>query len=199
MNRLLVFVSVFLLCLSLLGCSSPEKRAQKLFDQGKYEEIIAQYPDVPLVKSARDTLDARERAKHTTDELMAYVDPWPDIRTPEERAAERLFRAGMYDSVFALYPKTPAANMARNAIADTLLRNGKISELIQKYPNTPAGWKARNEMANADWKRIDKLKGAERKAAIERFLLNSRNVGTEPVPKAQLELQQLNDNSERHP
>jgi hypothetical protein len=182
------FIAV-LACLLLFGCSSPAQHAQALFDQGKYEEVVAQYPDTPIAQAARDTLAAWDRARHEFDGIIVEDPDTPYADDPNEKAAERIYNRQHYDSVLQVYPNTHAANMARNAIAEQLYKERKLDELIRKYPNTPDGWKARNEWALIEWSKITKLKGAARKTAIESFISDSTHVGTKPYAAAKAEHQ----------
>jgi uncharacterized protein YcfL len=183
---------VLLACLLLCGCSSPEKRAQKLFNEGKYEEVIAQYPDLPIAKIARDSIAAKEEVEHHKYEQILASCPGPDtlaIDPEARRMAERMFLAGHYDSVLNKYQNTPAASQVRIALAETLYAEKQIDRLIAKYPNTPAGWKARNEVATAEYARISQLSGRKKTAALDNFLRNPRFAGTDAYAKALLDAQ----------
>jgi hypothetical protein len=174
--------------LVLSGCASPEQRAQKLFDQGKYEEILQKYPDLPIAKQAKDKVAEKLLAEGKYDEILANYSDTPSVTEATNKIAEKMVADKKYDEVLAKYPNTPVANMARNALADQLYNDKKFDELVAKYPNTPAGMKARNEMAKPEFEKIMKMPKAKKQKALEDFLKNPKFAGTEWAMKAQDEL-----------
>jgi len=183
-----VIAALIVVGLFLGGCASPEQRAQKLFEQGKYEEILAKYPDQPIAKQAKDKVAEKLVQEGKYEEVLANYSDTPSAAEATNKIAEKLVGEKKYDEVLAKYPNTPAANMARNAIADQLYNDKKVDELIQKYPNTPAGMKARNDMANDEWKKIEKMPKKAKVKAIEEFVKNPKFAGTEAAMKAQEEM-----------
>lgn len=102
-----------------LACSSPEKQAQKLFDEGKYEEVLMNFGDRPIAVLAR------------------------------QKIAERLLAEQRYNEVIKQYPDTPSATQAIEILADSLLAAGKYDELLQRFPNANAAASARKIMEEA--------------------------------------------------
>jgi len=192
MKRLIAVIAMLAVVGLLLGgCATPEQRAQKLFDKGNYEEILAKYPDLPIAKQAKDKVAEKLLAEGKYDEILAKYADTPSATDATNKIAEKLVAEKKFDEVLAKYPNTPAANAARNALADQLYNDTKIDELIQKYPNTPAGMKARNEMAKTEFDKIMKKPKKARQKDLETFVKNPKFAGTEFAAKGQEELNKL--------
>jgi hypothetical protein len=190
-RTLSVIVILTVLGLVLGGCASPEQRAQKLFDQGKYEEILQKYADLPIAKQAKDKVAEKMLAEGKYEEILKDYADTPSAADATNKIAEKLVAEKKYDEVLARYPQTPAANMARNAMAEQLYADKKTDELIQKFPNTPAGVKARNELAKTELDKIMKMAKKAKQAKLEEFLKNPKFAGTESSMKAKEELDKL--------
>lgn len=117
-----------LMILFLVGCSSPEQKARKLFDEGKYEEVVAQYPDLPIAQQAK------------------------------EKLAEKMFNEGDYAGVIEMYPDSPFASQAKMKMADDLLAKAQaqtdeaakkemLQQVVDQYPDTEAAAKAKEMLA----------------------------------------------------
>jgi hypothetical protein len=200
MKRSLQVVAVLLVVgLVVLGCASPEQRAQKIYDQGKYEEVIAKYPDQPIAKQAHVKIAEKLVQEGKFDEVLANYSDTPSKTEAETKIAEKLYAEKKYDEVLAKFPNTPAANLSRNALADLLWADydkskdaKKRDELVAKYPNTTAGMKARNELCSADMTKAMKVTvKAKKLAALEALVKNPRFAGTECAMKAQTEWAKL--------
>lgn len=190
-RTLSIFVILAVAAMLIGGCASPEQRAQKLFDQGKYEDILKKYADLPIAKQAKDKIAEKMLAEGKYEEILANYADTPSAAEATNKIAEKLVAEKKFDEVLAKYPNTPAANMARNAMAEQLFADKKIDELVAKYPNTPAGVKARNEMAKTEFDKIMKMAKKARQAKLEEFLKNPKFAGTEYAMKANEELQKL--------
>lgn len=200
MKRSFQMVAVLLVVgLILLGCASPEQRAQKLYDEGKYEEVVAKYADQPIAKQAHVKIAEKLLQEGKYEEVLKDYADTPSKTEAEAKLAERLYNDKKYDEVLAKYPNTPAANMSRNAMADALYADWdkskdekKRDELIAKYPNTTAGMKARNEVCKADMDKAMKIKKkADKVKALEALVKNPKYAGTECAMKAQEEWNKL--------
>jgi hypothetical protein len=200
MKRSFQMVAVLLVVgLVLLGCASPEQRAQKLYDQGKYEEVVAKYADQPIAKQAHVKIAEKLIQEGKYEDVLANYADTPSKTEAENKIAEKLYNDKKYDDVLAKYPNTPAANMSRNALADALYADWdkskddkKRDDLVAKYPNTTAGMKARNEMAKADFDKAMKNKAKKAKmTALEAIVKNPKYAGTEFSMKAQDEWNKL--------
>lgn len=192
MKRTLSVVSVLVvIALMAGGCASPEQRAQKLFDAGKYEEIMAKYANLPVAAQAKEKIAEKLLADGKFEEIMANYADTKFVGEAKNRIAAKLVAEKKYDEVLAKYADTPAANEARNQQAQMLYDGKKVDELVAKYPNTPAGMKARNEMAAAEWEKVSKLGKKDKIAKIEEFVKNPKFGGTETMMKAQEELNKL--------
>lgn len=196
MKRTLSVIAILaVLGLVLGGCASPEQRAQKLFDQGKYEEVLKKYPDQPVAKQAKDKVAEKMLAEGRYEEILANYADTPSATEATNKIAEKLVAQRKYDEVLTKYPNTWAANMAREGIADQLYENMKIDELVAMYPNTQAGMKARNEMAKAELNRIMKLGKKARVAALRAFLKNPRFQGTDSAIKLRMAVDRVKESS----
>lgn len=186
MKRLIAVVATLaMIALIVGGCATPEQRAQKLFDTGKYQEILDKYADQPIAKQAKDKMAEQMVAEGKYQEVVDNFGDTPAAAEAKNKLAEQLLTEKKYDEILAKYPNSPSANMARNALADALYAEKKIDELVMKYPNTPAGVKAKNEMAKEEFDKIMKKPKKDQKKLLEEFLKNPKFAGTESAMKAQ--------------
>ena len=89
MKKYVLLAGVVLLAamiVMVLGCSSPMAKAQKLFNEGKYEEVIAQYGSDPNVAAV--------------------------VTQAKEKVAEKMLTEGKYAAIVEMYPETMAAKEA---------------------------------------------------------------------------------------
>ncbi len=112
-----------LLVVLAVGCSSPMEKAQKLFNEGKYEDVLTQYGSDPNV---------------------AIV-----VTQAKEKLAAQMVTEGKYDSVLIRFPETAAAKDARNKLAEQLFLAKKYAEVIAKYGDTPWAIQAKIELDKA--------------------------------------------------
>lgn len=110
-------VSVFV----ILGCASPQQRAQKLYDAGKYEEVVVKYSNEPTAAGV--------------------------VQQSKDKIAERWLAEQRYQAVLDTFPNSPSAREARIRLAEQLLQQKRYQEAIQKYPETQAAAQARIELA----------------------------------------------------
>jgi hypothetical protein len=171
-----------------VGCSSPMEKAQKLFNEGKYQEVIAQYGNDPNVAAV--------------------------VTQAKEKLAAAMLSAGKYDSVLVLYPETAAAKEAHNKLAEQLFKSGNFAEVLAKYGDTPWAVQAKAELdkqqsattpggkpgqpavsaatekaAQVEFDRIMKIKMKDlRTKSLKEFAAKAEFAGTKAVQKAQQEL-----------
>ena len=166
---------------ALIGCSSPQQKAQKMIAAGQYEQVIALYQNDPNMASF--------------------------VTEAKNKIAEKLLADGKFSSVIELYPDSPAAKEARNKIAEGLLAEKKYQEILDKYADTPAApaaklalenekmqndaaqnagnEKERVAKANAELKRIMAIKIKDlRQKALKEFVANPLYKGTPALDKA---------------
>ncbi len=167
----------------VLGCSSPAAKAQKMFNDGKYQELIAQFGNDPNVSAV--------------------------VAQAKEKLAAQWVSEGKYDSVLALYPQTAAAKDAKEKLAEQLFNAKDYAGVIAKYPETSWAAKAKAELdkqaaatppaggvspakekaAQAELDRIMKVKMKDlRTKALKEFVANPQYAGTKAVTKAQAEI-----------
>ncbi|MBK6912053.1 MAG: hypothetical protein IPK53_00250 [bacterium] len=186
--RMLGFALLWL----VLGCASPAERAEKLFEDGKYEEVLARYPQEPAADKARDALAAKLLKEGQYQRVFTEFKGSPLAVEARVRYAEELLKAGKHEEVLSDFADTPAAIMAREMAAQTLYDAGRISEAAREYPQTPAGSRARDELARAEYERIMTFRSPdERRKALEAFITSSTFAGTTSFAQAQLELARL--------
>jgi|GEM_PF-3708626 len=149
--------------LALAGCSTPEQRAQKLFDQGKYEDVVSRYPDLPLAQQAKDKIAEHLLAEGRYADVLAQYPDSPSAAQAQDKLAEELFNQGKYSEVIAQYPESPAAAQAAETLAGELLaqaqaqtkadaRRPLLEQIIATYPATQAAVQAQTmltELAQA--------------------------------------------------
>ncbi|MBU0507674.1 hypothetical protein KKH27_02385 [bacterium] len=189
MKRLIAVVAALAVIVMIVGgCASPEQRAQKLFDEGKYQEVLDKYADQPIAKQAREGLAAKMVTEGKFQEVIDNFGDTPAAQDAKNKRAEQLLAEKKYDEILQKFPNTPSANVARSAVAEGLYAEKKIDELVMKYPNTPAGVKARNELAKEEFDKLMKKPKKDRKKLYEEFLKNPKYAGTESAMAAQKEL-----------
>jgi hypothetical protein len=191
-----VIAALAVIGLLLGGCASPEQRAQKLFDAGKYEEVLAKYPQTPVAEQAKEKVAEKLFNEGKYDEVVKTYGGTqfaPKAQQQlDEAAAKKMLDAKDFAGVVAKYPTSQAAGAAKNALADQLFADKKNwDELIAKYPNTPSGMKAKEELAGVEFKKIEKMPKKKKMTALEDFLKNPKYSGTSFVAKAQEALQKL--------
>jgi len=197
MKRTVAVIAVLaVIGLLLGGCASPEQRAQKLFDQGKYEEVLAKYPTTPVAEQAKEKVAEKLFNEGKYDEVVktyGQTSFGPKAQTAlDEQSAKKMYDSKDFAGVIAKYPNSQAAVQARNALADQLFADKKNwDELVTKFPNTPAAMKAKEELAKGEFDKIVKMPKKKKAAALEDFLKNPKYAGTSYVAKAQEEMAKL--------
>lgn len=102
--RTLVFLSAVMLIST--SCKNEQENAQRMFDQGRYKDLIAQYPDQPITQFAKEklqqaatadsiehVLQAREVAEAAEAEASrraSYVQAFNESKVYTESLANRL-------------------------------------------------------------------------------------------------------------
>jgi hypothetical protein len=181
------FVAILLVlaALYLVGCASPQDKAQKMFNAAQYEELVAKYGSDPQLAGL--------------------------VSQAKEKLAEKLLAEGKFQSILEMYPETAVAKEAKNKIAEGLLAEKKFQEILDKYADTPAAQFARLELeqakgnvpgapgnvdtnkggsdknakAQAEFDRIMKVRvPALRTKALKEFIANPVYAGTPAVAKA---------------
>jgi hypothetical protein len=73
-------IITMLVIVAAIGCASPEQRADKLFNQGKYQGILDKYPDCPAAEKAKQMLSQG----HVTGTPVTIM---PTVRTSSDNLA----------------------------------------------------------------------------------------------------------------
>ncbi len=178
--------------LLLLGCATPTERAEKLFEEGKYEEVLTRYPQEPAAARAKEALAAKLLKDGDFETVLKNFGDTPVALEARVRLADKLLAEGKIDEVLNKYSDTPAAIKAREQAAQALYDAGRITEAARDYPQTPAGGRAREELARAEFSRIQTFRSPqERRKALEEFVTSSLYAGTSTHAQAQLELARM--------
>ena len=131
----MAFIMAAVIGLLLLGCSSPAEDAQKMFTEGKYQELVTKYG---------------------SDAAMASI-----VGQAKEKLAEALFKEGKFDEVIASYPDSKYADQAKEQLAQQLFMQNKFDELIAKYPDSRAAARAKLAMEKARSDSLTAVTGAQ--------------------------------------
>jgi len=178
------------------GCASPEEKAQKLFGEGKYDEVVSKYPDTPTAEQAREKIAEKLYNEGKYDEVLKTFGQTPIAAKAkaqfDELSAKKLFDAKNYEDVLKQYPNSQTAMAARDSLGRKLYGD--------MYSN-PDGWEklraqfpmksdasGREVIAKGEYDRIIKLPARERKMAFETFVQNPQYKGTLADAKARKEL-----------
>lgn len=178
--------------LLILGCATPTERAEKLFQEGKYEEVLTRYPDEPAALQAKQALAAKLLKAGEFEKVMAEFGDTPMAHEARVRFAEQLLADDKVEEILEKYSDTPAAIKARERAAQALFDAGRVTEAARDFPQTPAGMKAREELARAEYDRIMTFKSPdERRKALSDFLSSSLYAGTGASLQAQIDLAKM--------
>jgi hypothetical protein len=134
-------VFMILVIILALGCSSPERRAQKLFNAGRYEDVIRLYPELGIAQEARCKIAERLLSEGQYREILDHYGNTPSAHPALERLAERLLLDGQFEKVAIDYPSTPAAAVAKDTLAERLYRQRKYRDVLDAFPSTKAAEK----------------------------------------------------------
>jgi len=187
-TRLLLACSL----LWLLGCATPAERAEKLYQEGKFEEVLQRYPQEPAAGKAKEALATRLLKAGEYERVIAEFKDTPVLHEARVKRAEQLLEQNQIDEILANFSDTPAAIRAREKAAQALYDAGRVTEAARDYPQTSAGQLARTELARAEFDRAMTFKSpAERRKALEAIVTSSLFTGTEAHVKAQTELAKL--------
>ena len=185
---LIVTLSVFAGLILALGCMSPAAKAQKMFNDGQFEQVIAQYGGDPAMSAI--------------------------VTQAKEKVAEKMLADSKYEAVIQMYPETAAAKEAKNKLAEQLFTSGHYTEVIAKYGDTPWAIQAKTKMdsiaaalqaakggkqaaasaakekaAQTELNSIMKIKMKDlRTKALNGFVAKPEYAGTKAVAKAHKEL-----------
>ncbi len=140
LTKYVIAVSVFaILCFvvwMILPDDPPERKAMKLFEQRKYQEVLLHYPNSPIAADAEDSL------------------------------AEVLFNAGKYSELLATYPGSRVAQLMRDSLAKKLFLEKRYQIVIDKFPDTEACMKSKEELAKVEFDSAMKIKDEYKRVMI---------------------------------
>ncbi len=136
---------LLLLAVILVGCDSDAERAQKLYDQGKYEEIVSTFggKDIPCVRSARERIAEKLLEQGRYKEILDNYQNTPSSQVALEKLAEEVLKEGRFEDVLMNYSATPAAIVARDSLAERLYIQKRYRDVLSAYPTTKAAEKVK--------------------------------------------------------
>jgi hypothetical protein len=122
----MAFIMATVIGLLLLGCSSPAEEAQKMFSEGKYQELVTKFGNDPALASV--------------------------VEQANDKLAEALLKEGKLEELVVKYPKSKFATQAKEQLAQNLFMNSRFDELMVKYPDSRAAvkFKLAQEKARGD-------------------------------------------------
>ena len=170
------------LVLCTTGCSSRPAAAQRLFEKGRYQQVIERYSDLEIARRAEAKLAEQLVAEKKYDEVLAKYPNTPAAYMAREGMAQKLYDEGKYQAVLDSFPNSKQAGAAKIRLADSLFATGQIDLLIQRFADTPIGKEAKEGRAAEEFARIKKLRGTERRQALERMV--SQYAGTPAATEA---------------
>ena len=175
-----------------LGCATPSERAQKLFESGQYEQVIARYPNEPVAQQARRKLAEQLLQAGDFQKILVEFSDTPAAALAGEKIAASWIEEEKYQQVLDSFPNTPSALIAREAVAQQLFDDGKVDILIDKYPNSKVGKEAREVLTRQAFESALAIADKNSKiAALEAILTNPLYAGTANYAQAQHELARL--------
>ncbi len=173
-SRILTLLAASVLAAVLLataGCQSRAASAQKLYDQGKYEEVVKQYPDLEIARRAHAKLGDKFLQAHQYDVVLK---DYADTRAAYQARldlADQMIKAGRYQAVVDSFPGTPAATIAKERLADSLYKAGNYDLLIAKFGETPQATQVKEQRSQEELAAAKKLKGEAKKKALEAVMV----------------------------
>jgi hypothetical protein len=164
------------------GCTNRAASAQKLFDQGEYQQVINKYPDLEVARRAHAKL-AEEllQKKDYSAVLRDYADT-PAAFKAKVELAQRLYDEGKYQAVLDSFPQSPVAAAAKEKLSDSLYAAGDYDKLIAWYPETVKAKQVKEDRAKVEFARIKKLPKKDKAQALELFM--KQYAGTEEYKDA---------------
>jgi len=192
-----IVLTLALVALFVAACATPEQRAQRLFDQGKYEEVLAKFPNLPIAQNAKAKIAEKLIEEGKYEEVLANHADTPAADTAKEKLAEMLLKEGKYDDCVKMYPGTNAAKEAENMIAEKLYEEKQFDLLLEKYGNTTAGMKVKNERGMQAYNKTKGMKKDAKEKQLREII--QMYAGTEAAQRAQEDLAKMKAPSVKPP
>lgn len=154
----------------MIGCGDRESAAQKLFAQGKYQEVIEKYADLQIAQRARAMLaeDLVKQGKY--DEVLKDFADTRAAYQAQQAKAQQLIAAGNFRAVIDLFPKSEMAKSAENKLATELYNQGMFDSLIASYPESESAKQVKDARAAEAFEAAKKMKGEKQIAALEKIM-----------------------------
>lgn len=193
MRRSILLIGMLaIVSVAFLACSTPAQKAQKLFNAGQYEELVAEFGNDPnlsgLVTDAKEKLAEKLLADGKFEDVLAMYPESKAAAEAKNKLAEALFAAGKYQEVIDKYGDTPAAQHARLAIEKARADSVAAAQPPQKGGKAPA-MNSMEKAAQAEYDRIMAIKiDRARTAALQTFVNDAKFAGTAAQKKAQAAL-----------
>lgn len=175
-TRLLAFIvalSVFFLFST--GCSGRAASAQRLFDNGEYQNVIDKYPDLEVARRAHAKLAEQLLQKKYYSAVMRDYADTPAAYKARLELAQSLFDEGKYQVLLDSFPQSSLAASAKSKLADSLIAAGQPDKVVALYSDTPQAKQIREDQAKDELARITKLPKKDKAQALEEFMKKFAN------------------------
>ena len=152
---------------AMTGCQGRAASAEKLFDKGDYEKVIAKYPDLEVAQRARAKMADKLLLEKKYDVVLSQ---YADTRAAYQarlNMADQTFKDGKYQMVLDSFPGTPAATSAKAKLADSLYQAGNYDELVARFGDTPQAMQVKEKLATEAFDKAKTLRGDAKRLALE--------------------------------
>jgi outer membrane protein assembly factor BamD (BamD/ComL family) len=160
--------AIFLL--GSLGCSNRPAAAQKLFDQGEYQQVVDKYPELEIARRAHAKLG--ELALQQKNYNAVLKDFWdtPAAYQAKMLLAQAMFDQGRYRALLDSFPQSPLAVQAKEKLADSLYALGQLDVVVQMYPESQKAKLIKDERSKESLTKAKKLRGEPKRLALEELV-----------------------------
>ena len=196
LSRFTVFLTLTVLGVVLLtGCENSATKAQKLFSQGQYQQVIDKYPDTQFARRAEAMLAEQLLGEGKYSEVIEQFPNTPAAHTAKLAEAQALFDAGDYEAVIEGFPNTTLAEQSERVLSDSLYAAEAYDELLEKFPNSAKGKIVKDERAAELFEKAKKMRGQAKMNALQELTQKYR--GTRVFKEAATMLRDLRQNMKR--
>lgn len=175
---LLTFVALL-----LVACATPEQRAQELFNQGKYEKVLAKFPNLPIAQNAKAKVAEKLIEEGEYEEVLANYADTPSSYVAKEELCQKLFAEGKYGECIQKYWGTRCAKEAEVKFTEKLYADKNYDLLLKKYGNSLFGMRYKNEKGMEEFNKAKKMKKSDEEKALNEII--QKYTGTEAAKLAQ--------------
>jgi hypothetical protein len=182
LTSLLILIPLCAVLIMTSGCTSRPAAAQKLFDQGEYQKVIDQYPELDVARRAHAKLGEKFLAEKQYDVVLREYSDTPAAYKARQAMVEKLFNEGRYMAILDSFPTFPQAQLAKERIADSLFAAGQFDQLLVRFGDTPKGLQVKQAKSTEALTQAKKLRGDAKRMALENITRTYN--GTEAASEA---------------